>query len=108
MRTVRRTSRTACLRRPEFGGDQRRRCADEPRSGPQQKAEDRDAERRGGERRVAEPCDEDHVDRVDQHLQQVRRRQRHGKRQRRTEFLAETLRCFRGQRGRLLQHSRPG
>ena len=52
--------------------------------------------------------DEDHVDRMDQHLEQIRRRQRHRERERRAEFGAKTPRHVRGQRGGLLKHSRPG
>lgn len=93
---------------PEFGGDERRCGADEPCPGPQQQAEDRDAERRGGKRRIAEPRHEDHVDRMDHHLQQVRHRQRQGERQRRAKFGAESLRLIRRQGVGLLEHSRPG
>jgi len=60
----------------ELGGDQRRRAPDQPAHRPHQQSRQRDAERRDRQRLLAEPGDEDHVDRIDSHLQQIGARQR--------------------------------
>ena len=73
---------------PALGRDQRGAGADKSGHRPHRQTEDRNREAGGGQRLVTQPGDEDHVDRMDQHLQQIGRRQRHRERECRADFMA--------------------
>ena len=77
-------------------GDQRRDRSGQPGQRPQHQPEQRYRQRGTGKLVLAQPRDEDHVDRIGQHLQQVRSRQRPRDAQRRAQFLPPAGRRERG------------
>ncbi len=94
----------------QLGRDQRRDHARHARERPRDEAEQRYREARGRQRLGAQPGDEDHVDRVDQHLREIGDHQRPGERQRRDNLAAPAFAAMRGFQDRVCRHqqSRPG
>jgi hypothetical protein len=76
--------------RAEFGGDDRRACRDHAGECPHDEAEQENAECGGGELHRAEPCDEDDVNRIDRHLEQVGSDQRCREADQRAEFVRQS------------------
>ena len=72
-------------------GDQRGDHASEARKGPHEQPEQRDAERRSRQFAFAEPGYKDHIDRMDEHLQQVCQRQRPGQPKSRADLVTPTV-----------------
>ncbi len=68
-------------------GNQRRNCSGEAGQRPQHQPEQRHSQGRAGQLLLAKPGDEDHIDGIGQHLQQIGSRQRPREPEGRAQFL---------------------
>jgi len=73
---------------PQLCRDQRRHGSGQARERPDQQAENARRQARRGQHGFPQPRQEDHVDRIDRHLQQVGDHQRRRQQQRRAQFSA--------------------